>query len=177
MLLAAAVGSGIGAGIAAEQAASEHAIGGPWHLAALNGHSQATIWLVDRTDTTWPVTAAADEWNRSRFVTIGRRAECPHAGDYCPPVHQVNNNNFFGQTTYKLNNARTHISREGFEIRLSNATPLGARRSVACHEEGHALGLDHRKPSNSCMVDGAVFPARPDDHDFNALQNIYSHND
>lgn len=148
---------------------------GGYHLAVLNGHSQATIWFVDRTDTTWPVTASADEWNRSSRLTVGRRAECPHSGDYCPPVHQVNAPGYYGRTVRPLNADFTHISRSGFFVELSTSTPLSRRRSVACHELGHALGLEHRLPADSCLRNDSVFPNLPDDHDFNMLYSVYSH--
>jgi matrixin len=173
--LAAGLGSTIGVGAAAQQAASEHDIGGPWHLSNLH-HSQPVIWFVDRTDTTWPVSAAATEWDRSNQLTAGRQAECPDSRDYCPNVHQVNSPDYYGSTTYKLNSAGTHISRDQFFINLSNRTPVGSsRRAVACHELGHALGLDHRQPSNSCMRGGGEFHSLPDSHDFNMLQAMYLH--
>lgn len=131
---------------------------------------------MDYTDSSWPVTAAADEWDRSSKLTVGRRASCPHAGDYCPPVYQVPSNPYwYGLTTYTLNAAGTHISRSNFYLQLSNGTPTGGRRSVACHEEGHALGLQHRQASQSCLYPSTAFYALPDSHDFNQLWNVYSH--
>jgi hypothetical protein len=162
-----------GLAVSVQSASAAHYIG--LHLAALNGHAQPTIWFVDRTDASWPVTAAADEWNRSSRLTVGRRAECPHPGDYCPPVHQVNNSNFYGRTFRPLNADLTHISRFNFYIELSNSTPSTRRRSVACHEEGHALGLEHRQPADSCLRADNVFPNLPDAHDFNQLYSAYGH--
>lgn len=151
----------------------------PYHLTNLNGHSQPTIWFVDYTDSSWPVTAAADEWDRSSKLTAGRRASCPHAGDYCPPVYQVPSNPYwFGLTTYQLNSAGTHISRYNFYLQLSNSAPLPTRGTIACHELGHALGLKHRQPSQSCMYPSSLyelFYPLPDSHDFNQLWNVYSH--
>jgi hypothetical protein len=164
-----------GLALAVQSAGAAHYIG--QHLATLNGHYEPTIWFVDRTDTTWPVTAAADEWNRSSRLTVGRRAECPHSGDYCPVVNQVYNDLWYGRTTFSMNSTGSHISRYGFYLELNNAAPGSIKRSIACHEEGHALGLRHRQPADSCMRSDNVFPSYPDDHDFNQLYSAYGHGD
>ena len=50
-----------------------------------------------------------------------------------------------------------------------------AAQSVTCHEPGHWFVLNHRQPSNSCMVAGSVFPNFPDEHGFNQIYDIYGH--
>lgn len=145
-------------------ASANHALGGPYHLSDLNlGFSERHIHFDDRTDTTWPVGAAADNWNASSklFVT---RLGCPNSSEYCPIINQVNSNAYYGRAFIGLNAAGTHFTRGStFYINLSNVTPLSRRQPVACQEEGHLLGLDHRTSSAaSCMWDGAPgAPTRP----------------
>jgi hypothetical protein len=58
-------------------------------------------------------------------------------------------------------------------IRLSNpATAQGLRRSVSCHEMGHALGLNHLSGVGSCMDGGNVFPSYPHQHDYDVLNVV-----
>lgn len=55
-------------------AIADHASGGPYHLSDLNlGHSERHVHLEDRTDSTWPVGAAAIKWN----VVLGKRLHRP----------------------------------------------------------------------------------------------------
>ncbi len=53
------------------------------------------------------------------------------------------------------------------------------RRELICHEMGHSLSLDDRPSSaNSCMRQGdMVGEQHPDGHDYDALHNMYDHND
>lgn len=153
------------------------------HLAKLNGHSVATVYYVDATDSSWPVNAAAIEWNRSSKVDAFRVSSCPSTNDYCVPVSQkslgqglCSSSLTYGVVTY-MSNGGDHFSRSSFTITLCNTTPAADRRSVACQEEGHTLGLAHR-PLNAptCMVgSGSVFPNLPDGHDFDELGAIYNH--
>ncbi len=148
------------------------------HLSDLNFGSDRQIYFDDRTDSTWPVGAAAAEWDRTSKILV-RRLGCPTASYYCPPIHQVNAS-YKGVAVLGINAAGTHITRDRdkFYINLSNSTPLSQRRFVACQEEGHALGLDHRgSAANSCMYKGSPFTPLPDDHDFNQLFSGYSHDD
>jgi hypothetical protein len=152
---------------------------GPFHLSDLNIASDRQIYIDDRTDSTWPVGASATEWDRSSKVLV-RRLGCPTASYYCPPVHQVNNNNYWGVVVRPLNAEGTHITRDRsrFYANLSNITPLSRRRFVACQEEGHMIGLNHRTSQvSSCMWDNSPFAQLPDDHDFNELFAGYTHND
>ena len=161
-------------------ASANHAFGGLWHMSDLNlGHAERHVHFDDRTDSTWPVGAAADSWNNSSKLYVTRLG-CPGTFEYCPPVHQVNNNNYKGLAVLTPNAAGTHITRDQDKtyINLSNITPSSQRRFVACQEEGHILGLDHRASQvNSCMWDGSPFYSLPDGHDFSALFNVYDHND
>ena len=48
-----------------------------------------------------------------------------------------------------------------------------ARRSVACHEMGHALGMAHNLSLPSCMYGGPTFPQHPTTDDFGVLNALY----
>lgn len=87
----------------------------------------------------------------------------------------VNTSAWAGATYAELNAAGTHISRANFYIQLGNQTPAGWRRSTACRELGHALGLAHRAPSDSCMRADGIYPNLPDGHDFDQLWLTYNH--
>lgn len=45
------------------------------------------------------------------------------------------------------------------------------RQSVACHEYGHTVGLEHRDAG--CMTNGATFPGHLTDHDVNKHINVH----
>ncbi len=46
------------------------------------------------------------------------------------------------------------------------------KRSVACHEMGHALGVAHNNSTNSCMSI-PEFPQHPASQDFSVLNQVY----
>ena len=61
-------------------------------------------------------------------------------------------------------------------IKLNNSVAGQSRRSVVCHELGHALGLTHRATRTSCMYNGIHdFPERPDIRDFFWLRYTTHH--
>lgn len=47
------------------------------------------------------------------------------------------------------------------------------RKTVACHETGHATGLAHNTQSTSCLKSGATTPSHPNAHDAAQLDTIY----
>ena len=146
------------------------------HLAKLNGHAVPTAYLVDYTDTTWPVSAAAQEWDRSSRVDIFRVSSCPSGNDYCIPVQQINCvPGLYGQTI-AYDNGNGHWSRTGFQVNYcDNNTPSSYKRKVACDEQGHVLGLGHRSETTSCLRQGLYLQSFPDGHDFDMLGTIYNH--
>jgi hypothetical protein len=47
------------------------------------------------------------------------------------------------------------------------------RRSLACHESGHSLGLMHRATDSKCMESGSTSSVELSSHDINHLNNNY----
>ena len=58
-----------------------------------------------------------------------------------------------------------------FDTSYWGSASTNARRKVACHETGHALGLTHR--SGSCMVTGSTWNTFFSSHDENHLDSNY----
>lgn len=63
---------------------------------------------------------------------------------------------------------RHHIQQAWVKLN-GRTTTTDQERSVICHEVGHALGLDHRGATSSCMYNGSTFPTSPDQHDYDVL--------
>ncbi|MEU8221821.1 matrixin family metalloprotease [Kribbella sp. NPDC048915] len=60
-------------------------------------------------------------------------------------------------------------------VKLNDHYKLTAnqRRTVACHELGHALSLDHATSTSSCMYSGKYISLHPSKHDYGLLPRIY----
>lgn len=162
--------------VGAPAASASHSLG--LHLAQLNGRSQPTVFMVDYSDSTWPVSASVGDWAADPYTAIYRYSYCPNSNDYCVPVNQTSFNSSVAYArTFYQDNGGGHFSRSNFYINLY-VTPNSLKRSVICQELGHVLGLDHRASSNtsSCMTTStSVFPNYPDSHDYNQLASIYAH--
>jgi hypothetical protein len=153
------------------------------HLATL-GLAVPRLYLVDATGPSWPVTAAAADWNASSAVDVYRVSSCPSSSYYClPTVERSATTSPCSSTTYGVFTANVtsagHFVRDSvFRIVLCNSTPVGDNRlKVACHESGHGLGLTHRfdSPQTSCMAQGLNHPTDGDGHDFGQLVTAYNH--
>lgn len=76
-----------------------------------------------------------------------------------------------------------HLSSNGTRIRYNkdcnSKLTSNERLKVTCHEQGHALGLDHRDNQSSCMQPANIHDrsAQPDSHDYGELANLYGHRD
>lgn len=78
-----------------------------------------------------------------------------------------------------------HIDPDRSYIRFNGACGSSSftnrdRRAVACEEEGHIVGLDHADGGlyeSTCMASGPInrLHETPRTHDFELLDNIYTH--
>jgi hypothetical protein len=135
------------------------------------------VYFLDHTSSSWPVTDARIDWYQAPGIDAYYRwhtAGCPGGGRHC--VHVYNGN--YGTGWYGMTSA---VSSGGLfvdgtvKIELNDqVTPntYAARRSVACHEMGHALGLDHNGSTNSCLS-VPQFPQHPSADDFGVLNLLY----
>nr|MDT0661642.1 matrixin family metalloprotease [Micromonospora sp. DSM 115978] len=63
-------------------------------------------------------------------------------------------------------------------LRYNSSHPIfwadeARRRSVACHEIGHTVGLRHTTDDTSCMFNGSVYPQALNAHDRAHINNRY----
>lgn len=68
-----------------------------------------------------------------------------------------------------------HIERAVVRLELHDLTAEHLR-AVACHEIGHALGLDHREGGTTCMTSPPT-STEPDEHDLRAVRAAHAHDD
>lgn len=137
---------------------------------------QVVVYVVDYTDSHYPVDQAAGEWTTPE-ITFAHAFACP-AYRACVNVSYsatLPANEIGSEISYHLpaNPAITYHA----EIRLTtHAANLSQheRLTLACHELGHALGLDH-DASGSCLVPfvSPTTPTTPSASDFSELRSLY----
>jgi hypothetical protein len=145
------------------------------------GRLRPRIWFRDYTGTQWPVSAAATEWNRSTVIDVGRinrDASCP-SDTHCVSVTEWNRpddseHHYCGKTYITLVNGSQFSDNTWIELNntgFNNGWCNAGRRGTACHELGHALGVDHNGSTTSCMYGKSISGRStvPNSDDFSLL--------
>jgi hypothetical protein len=146
------------------------------------GHAHPQIYFVDHTSAQWPVSTATYRWNQANGIDSWYRwGSCPAlSGIHCVPVHDGNygSTGWIGLTHIYfssgiITSAYIQLNRY-YDSNYGAAVP-GESMESACHEEGHALGMNHNTSPTSCMyaTDTADI-LRPDSNDYSLLAFKYS---
>ena len=147
-----------------------------------NGYAHPQIYFIDHSSSQWPVAAATYKWNQAHGIdSVYRWGTCPSIrGIHCVPVNSGN----YGKTGWEGHTTWYHSGSimTSAHIYLNTwyngqvASYLGhASAHTACHEEGHALGLNHNHFYTSCMYpDAQAGSTVPTGQDFSLLSTIYS---
>lgn len=161
---------------------------------ANNGYGHPQVYFVDHTGSSWPVTTATYTWNQTHGVdSVYVWGSCPgYSGTHCVNVNDANygnscwegetstvvaaNGNFVdGQVWIALNDYNGTGICGGQAV--TYAKNAAGYRQDACHEEGHALGLDHNSSTDSCIYSTIInnnSALGPDANDFSLLAWVYS---
>jgi hypothetical protein len=140
--------------------------------------SEATIYLEKtRVGSTnwWYVKQAGAEWAKSSRIKIVFVTRCP-SKLYCVKVYDGRWSKPMAGWTLLNADPRTNYAWYGsVHLNTRYLTSSAARRKTACHELGHAVGLDHRGSGRTCMRDGfGTMYGHPDSTDYVNLRKIYA---
>jgi hypothetical protein len=131
------------------------------------------VYFLDSTTSAWPVVASVTEWNRATgidsFWKSGSSA-CP-SGVHCVTVA----NGSYGSTGWYGQTSWTPNTQGPVSVKLNDSYTLTANehRTVACHELGHALALNHNTSTSSCLYSGTYISLVPNADDYKILPLIY----
>ena len=145
-----------------------------------NGYSNPRISYYDRSGIPWPQGSAVTKWNTSTYIDLYYTTSgCPTTtGYHCVPVSSGNfgPNGWIGLTSSVWYDATLYFVDGQNTIKYNDyySVPGDPNLSTACHESGHALGLDHNTSSGSCLYSTRVAnrSTTPNADDFGIIANI-----
>jgi len=194
------------AALAFGPAAANHSWGG-YHWASDGHGADLTVNTAITANWTAHVNGAISDWEKSRKLSFTTQAASGVNTKRCAPIYgeilmcndSYGQRGWLGLATIWLSGGHivqgvTQLNDTYFNMAFYNTTPW--RRLVACQEIAHDFGLDHQDENfynynlGTCM-DYTVAPAggiyngvdygpsneHPNDHDYDELITIYSHDD
>jgi hypothetical protein len=146
----------------------------------LNCHP--TVYMIDHTGPQWPVYQAAVVWDESTVMNVGYRwytNGCPNSNCVDFWDADYGDTGWDGKTFFSYNTSTRRFISSGFHVDLNDHYSLNATQlqATACHEMGHAIGMDHNVYTTSCLywqINTSVSNT-PDSDDFSMLSQIYLH--
>ena len=119
------------------------------------GQARPIVDFLDWTSAAWPVGRATTEWNKVSGIDSIRRTPaggCRSIAN-CVDINSANygKTGWIGKTYRQLNSAGTYHLNVSIYLNDYYADTETTRWTAACHEMGHALGLDHNASTGSCM--------------------------
>jgi hypothetical protein len=136
-------------------------------------YNDPQVYFLDSSSSAWPVVASVTEWNRATGIDSywkSGTSACP-TGVHCVTV----NNGAYGATGWLGLTSWTPNTQGPVSVKLNDSYSLTAaeRRTIACHELGHALSLNHNTSTSSCLYSGTYISLVPNADDYKLLPLIY----
>ncbi len=143
------------------------------HRWSYGAYRDPQVYFLDHTSSAWPVTAAVNDWYQAVGIDAYYRwhtAGCP-GGTHCVHVY----NGAYGATGWYGLTSWSPGTQGPVTVKLNDSYSLTANqhRTIACHELGHALSLNHNTSTSSCLYSGTYISLRPNGDDYNLLPRIY----
>ncbi|MGQ0520016.1 MAG: hypothetical protein ACT4PX_02545 [Actinomycetota bacterium] len=154
--------------------------GGATAAPAFAHWGQRSLVISDRTgDAGWQAATrrAVDTWNAVgadvRLAWSEGGVGCEAEGTTIPVCRDILQRGWKGAAHF-YHAPDGHLGGARIRMAADRSFSQAEKDTLACHEIGHALGLDHAGSSASCLTQGSV-SATPDGADADALRTAYAH--
>jgi hypothetical protein len=140
------------------------------------GSATTYIRIEDHTGSAWPVHTAANYWTGSARVDMLYTTACP-SSYHCVKVYEGR----YGATgwvglTKVTYDGYHHITNVSIQYNDSYTMTAAQHLTTTCHEQGHALGLEHNLSTSSCLYYRVGSATTGTSDDMNELYyNMYDH--